>query len=197
MRRYRPRDTCNVGRSPTARAIMRRRRPSTRSASTGSSWVRFSHGSKAEARRIRNTAVGAVPDDAQERVRQHLQDLGDLTFSERLHRLLARLEGLGDEIAGRSSEPQGDTTTSTPKRGRDLWVQSVKNTATVSLTSAACHLKTSCAMPLRCRCSTSLFAGVDCRSSAAHRGTPRRHRGGLPPVLDIQRLSAGRDPAMA
>jgi hypothetical protein len=85
--------------------------------------------STGEAGQIREAAVLAVPENARKRVEQLLQHLRDLTFSERLHRLVARLEGLGNEIAGRATEPVGDTATgATPKKGRDLWVQSVGKT---------------------------------------------------------------------
>jgi ApeA N-terminal domain 1 len=81
---------------------------------------------KEEARQIREAAVGAVPENAQQRVAQLLQQLRNLSYSERLHRILASLDGLGVEIAGRSSDPRGDTATgTTPMQGRDLWVQSV------------------------------------------------------------------------
>jgi hypothetical protein len=83
----------------------------------------------AEAREIRRAAVSAAPDHARTWVRQRLLDLGDLTFSERLHRLVARLEGLGEEIAGRATEHEGNTATgATPTKGRDLWVRQVTRT---------------------------------------------------------------------
>jgi ApeA N-terminal domain 1 len=86
--------------------------------------------SSADARRIRRAAVAAVPEDARERVRRMLQNLRHLTYAERLERLLAKLqEPLSNEIAGSRSNRQDDSEEDpqTRKKGRDLWVQSVKD----------------------------------------------------------------------
>jgi hypothetical protein len=58
-----------------------------------------------------------------------LQNLGQLTYAERLDRLVARLgELLASEIAGLSLRHPGDTgEDSHAGTGRDLWVQSVKD----------------------------------------------------------------------
>jgi hypothetical protein len=81
------------------------------------------------ARRVRKAAVAAVPEDARERVGRMLQNLGQLTYAERLHLLVARLgEPLASEIAGSSVRRPGDTEEDPQVRtSRNLWVQSVKN----------------------------------------------------------------------
>jgi hypothetical protein len=69
-----------------------------------------------------------VPEGARDRVERLLQNLRDLTYSERLQLLLARLDWLGDEIAGKSPKPQDDAGEGVQvRRGRDLWWSRVKS----------------------------------------------------------------------
>jgi hypothetical protein len=79
---------------------------------------------KAEAKATRKAAVAAVPDSAKQRVETALAHIGEMTFSERLNRLLETIGTWANEVAGPSMvrEPNAPE-----RRGRDLWVRSVRD----------------------------------------------------------------------
>ena len=85
---------------------------------------------RSEAKRVRDLAVAAVPEAVRSRVEAMLQHLRDLTYAERLNLLVARLEtSLAEEITGPVFASQGGGSDQDPvtKKGRELWIDSVKD----------------------------------------------------------------------
>jgi hypothetical protein len=84
---------------------------------------------KAEARRIRKTAVAAVPENTRPRIQVLLRNLTDLTYVERLDRLIAMLDdSLAHGIAGSLLAVEDDSEQyPLRRRGRAVWIDSVKS----------------------------------------------------------------------
>jgi hypothetical protein len=78
---------------------------------------------KSQAKEIRRAAVAAVPELAKERVEIALAHIGEATFAERLGQLLEGLGPWADDLAG----PRIDREKGSGRRGRDLWIKSVKD----------------------------------------------------------------------